>query len=137
MLQVEQHFPERKFAALSVILTDHQGMIPVHEAYFGCEETTDVVSLAYDPIPPEKNELSGEIVVNVQRAWEERRRGSASEELALYIAHGCDHLAGADDDTEVRRQAMRKREQGWLRSAAEEGLLGDLLNEPHRGTAPQ
>jgi rRNA maturation RNase YbeY len=134
MRQVEQHFPERKFSAVSVILTDHQGMIPVHEATFGRAETTDVVSLTYDPVPPEDDELSGEIVVNVQRAWEERRRGSASRELALYIAHGCDHLAGAEDDTEAQRQEMRNRELDWLRSAEDEGLMDDLLGKPRGET---
>jgi len=137
MQQVEEQFPERKFAALSVILTDHEGMVPVHEATFGWAGTTDVVSLAYDPVPPEKHERSGEIVVNVQQAWEERRRDSASGELALYIAHGCDHLAGADDDTEERRRAMRKREREWLRSAGAEGLLDDLVGEPRgESTSP-
>jgi ssRNA-specific RNase YbeY (16S rRNA maturation enzyme) len=35
-------------------------------------------------------------------------------ELALYIAHGFDHLSGADDDTPARRAAMRRTEMRWL-----------------------
>ncbi len=134
MQQVEQFSPSREFAALSVILTDHRGMEPVHEACFGRHATTDVVSLAYDPVPPEHKALTGEVVVNVQMAWEQRHRGSASLELALYIAHGCDHLGGADDDTPERRKGMLEREREWLESAAGRGLVEQLMDAPRKGT---
>ena len=36
--------------------------------------------------------------------------------LLLYIAHGMDHLSGADDHSERGYLAMRRRELSWLRS---------------------
>ena len=43
---------------------------------------------------------------------------TADRELALYLAHGCDHLTGADDATPAGRARMRRRELGWLRELA-------------------
>ena len=46
-----------------------------------------------------------------------RRRGwSAAKELFLYVAHGMDHLSGADDHAPCDYAAMRRRELGWLRA---------------------
>ena len=58
-----------------------------------------------------------EIIVNAERAWlaGSRRRGwSPSRELALYIAHGCDHLNDERDTTPAGRRRMRRRELHWL-----------------------
>ena len=53
---------------------------------------------------------------NLERARAEGRGrpGGPARELALYLAHGLDHLAGADDDVPARRRAMRRRETAWL-----------------------
>ncbi|MBQ3810327.1 MAG: hypothetical protein II839_05855, partial [Kiritimatiellae bacterium] len=41
-------------------------------------------------------------------------RWNADAELALYLAHGFDHLAGSDDATAAGYRAMRRRELRWL-----------------------
>lgn len=102
-------------------------MIPVNRACFGKHRTTDVISLAYaddagGPVGP-----SAEIFVNVELAVRRAGRGPAGQkELALYLAHGLDHLAGATDRTPRQRRAMLRREGAWLRAAASEGLLNNL-----------
>jgi len=58
-----------------------------------------------------------------------RRAGGPDRELALYLAHGCDHLAGADDATPRQRAAMRRRELRWLRAAAHADLLMGLFSK--------
>ncbi|MDA1043924.1 MAG: rRNA maturation RNase YbeY, partial [Verrucomicrobia bacterium] len=117
------------FADLTLVLTDDAGIRNVHARCFGDDHTTDVISLNYDPIPGETIGRSGEIFVNAECAWRNapkpgrnataasRPRWSATQELALYIAHGCDHLAGATDDTDEGRKRMRQRELRWLRNA--------------------
>ena len=40
---------------------------------------------------------------------------SVAMELLLYVAHGMDHLSGADDLDERSRAGMRARELRWLR----------------------
>ena len=79
--------------------------------------STDVISQRYEPLPGEPAGMRGELLVNVERAWQvgARRSGwSTSRALALYIAHGCDHLNDAADATLAGRQRMRRRELRWL-----------------------
>ena len=89
-----------------------------HRAIMGIDGVTDVITQAYDAIPPEPAGLFGELFVNVDQAFRAapRRRGwSSARELLLYIAHGMDHLSGADDHDEAGYVAMRRRELRWLR----------------------
>ena len=91
----------------------------LHRAIMGIAGATDVITQAYDAIPPEPPGLSGELFVNVDRARRaapQRRGWSAAKELLLYIAHGRDHLSGADDHAPRDYAAMRRRELGWLRA---------------------
>jgi len=94
----------------------------------GEHRTSNIERPTSNTLPP----LTAEIIVNVVRAQEEgkkrSRRGkwSAKHELALYIAHGIDHLTGADDAIPAERKKMRRREMRWVR-----GLDNRLdLNRP-------
>lgn len=107
--------PAGPFDTLSVLLVDNDAMPGYKAATFGVRLQTDVISQAYLPVPG----LSGptaELVINLQRALEygQRRPGGPSAELALYLAHGIDHLAGHDDATPADRRSMRRRELRWL-----------------------
>ena len=107
----------RPWREVAVILTDDAGMAPLNLRIMRHQGTTDVISQRYEPLPGEPAGLRGELLVNVERAWQvaARRRGwPASRELALYIAHGCDHLNDAEDATPAGRQRMRRRELRWL-----------------------
>ena len=91
----------------------------VHEAINGASGATDVITQRYDPMPGEEPGIYGELYVNVDRAASAapRRMGwSSAKELLLYVAHGMDHLSGADDLDPVSRAAMRRRELGWIRA---------------------
>ena len=90
----------------------------MHRAIMGIEGATDVITQAYDAILPEEPGLFGELFVNVdqaRRAAPNRRGWSVAKELLLYIAHGMDHLSGADDHSPRDYGTMRRRELGWLR----------------------
>jgi len=96
------------------------------EGCFGVRRQTDVVSQAYAAVPGVEA-ATAELVLNAERAQIEglQRPGGPSREFALYLAHGLDHLAGYEDDTPERREAMRQRETAWLDAdpAAYEGIL--------------
>ncbi|MCX7007028.1 MAG: rRNA maturation RNase YbeY [Kiritimatiellaeota bacterium] len=119
------------FNSLEVLLTDDAGIVTANHAVFGRDYVTDVISLAYPPLPGEQGG-AGELIINVELAAREgaRRTGGSDHELSLYLAHGCDHLAGADDATPRQRAAMRRRELRWLRAAARGGLLRNLFPSP-------
>ena len=120
--------PDRQWGEVVVVLVDNAGITQINATHLNKPETTDVISFCYDPLPGE-TDLAADIVVNVDRAVEEgsRRNGGASRELALYIAHGCDHLTGADDGTPEDRKRMRRRELRWLTEADSCGLLEGIL----------
>lgn len=93
----------------------------LHRAILGVAGATDVITQAYDAIPPEEPGLFGELFVNVdqaRRAAPRRRGWSPARELLLYVAHGMDHLSGADDHAPRDYAAMRRRELVWLRDWA-------------------
>lgn len=97
------------------MLTDDEGITRSNREFFGKDRPTDVISFRYDPIPGEEPAATGDLLVNVECAVREGAvRDGAAAELALYIAHGFDHLSGADDDTPARRAAMRRTEKRWL-----------------------
>ena len=113
----------------SVVLTDDAGITPLNRRFFGKDHPTDVISFALDTLPGEAAGLRGEIFVNVERArLVGRRPDASSRELALYIAHGFNHLSGATDHTARERAAMRRRELAWLRRAARLGYLQGLVS---------
>ena len=107
---------------VAVHLVDDEMSDEVHRAVMGIEGVTDVVTQAYDSIPPEEPGLFGEIFVNADqalRAAPKRRGWSVAKELLLYVAHGMDHLSGADDHSDEGYRAMRRRELGWVKSYCE------------------
>jgi len=108
----------RPFQTVTVILQDDAFSAEVHLAINGAEGATDVVTQPYDPMPGEADGIYGELYVNVQRALEaapSRRGWSPARELLLYVAHGMDHLSGADDLSPADYNCMRRRELGWIR----------------------
>ena len=91
----------------------------MHQAIMGVTGATDVITQAYDAIPPEEPGIFGELFVNTdqaRRAAPKRKDWDITHELLLYIAHGMDHLSGADDHSEHDYATMRRRELGWLRT---------------------
>ncbi len=115
---------------LGVLLTDDAGMVAANRAVFERAAVTDVISLTYPSLPGERGG-TGELLINVALAVRAgaRRAGGPDRELALYLAHGCNHLGGANDATPRARAAMRRRELGWLRQAAARGLLAGLFSK--------
>lgn len=118
---------QTQWSEISLLLTNDTGIRPLKKAYFDLDEATDVLSVRYDLLPGE-TECTGEIIVNVQRAVDlGPTHGGSSHELALYLAHGCDHLCGEDDATEDGHKQMRQRELQWLKTAGDDGLIDGLI----------
>ena len=108
----------RPWRQVTVILTDDAGMELLNRRVMRYAGSTDVITQRYEALPGEPEGVYGELLVNVERAWQvggRRSDWSASRELALYIAHGCDHLNDAEDATPAGYQRMRRRELRWLR----------------------
>jgi rRNA maturation RNase YbeY len=105
------------FRSVTVILQDDVFSDEVHRGIMNIEGATDVITQRYDPMPGEPDGIYGEIYVNCSQALRvvpKRRGWSHDKELLLYIAHGMDHLTGADDLTPEEYARMRRRELGWI-----------------------
>ncbi|MFH0908093.1 MAG: rRNA maturation RNase YbeY [bacterium] len=112
-----QALAAKAWSGVTVVLTDDRGIAQLNERFLKHKGPTDVISFRLDPVPGERG-ASGEVYVNTQRALQRAtRRWPASKELALYIAHGIDHLGGASDHTPRLRARMRRRELRWLKKA--------------------
>ncbi len=130
MARARRADPARDWGELHVILTDNTGILRYNRAAFGRDTMTDVITMTYAPAPG-LPAWSGELIVNAALARElGPRYGGAGRELALYLAHGCDHLTGGVDDTPAERRQMRQRELRWLAAAAKAGLLAPLAAAP-------
>jgi rRNA maturation RNase YbeY len=115
---------------VSLVFTDDAGIACTNRDFLHSPDATDVIAFRYDPLPGQGDCYDAEIIVNVQMAVQEGpSRGGISRELALYVAHGCDHLSGEDDNTPAGYARMRRRELRWLKNAADKGLLNDLVIE--------
>ncbi len=109
---------EPPWREVTIHLLNDAGIAQVNAAILAHEGATDVITQRYEPIPGEPGGLTGELFVSVEHAARTapRRAGwSVDRELALYLAHGFDHLTGADDRTPSERARMRRRELAWLR----------------------
>ena len=106
------------FRAVTVILQDDAFSAEVHEAINGAKGPTDVITQRYDAMPGEAEGVYGELYVNTDQALRvapKRRGWSPANELLLYVAHGMDHLSGADDLKPRDYDRMRRRELNWLK----------------------
>lgn len=120
-------------AGIDVVLHGDRASAAAHFAAMGVRGPTDVITLRYDATP--LSPTRGELLVNPVEArraaaargapggpallpGEESLAWSADAELALYLAHGFDHLAGSDDAAAADFRAMRRRELRWLAALA-------------------
>ncbi len=113
---------------VTLLLTDDAGIRPLKRQFFDLDCITDVISFSSRPQPDGGKRRTADLAVNVERAClEGKKRRGVEHEFALYLAHGCDHLAGHDDRTAGERRKMRRRELRWLNEAAELNLLRGLF----------
>lgn len=120
--------PLQAWREIALVVTNDTGITPVNHATFGRNEPTDTISLTYHGLPGEPSTSAGEIFVNAERSRAIGRTAQgAGRELALYIAHGLHHLAGASDRTPALRRAMLREETAWLSKAEKAGLLKELV----------
>jgi rRNA maturation RNase YbeY len=112
----QKRTPDDVWQEVTIHLLTDESIAPVNQAIMNHEGATDVITQRYDACPGEPEGLIGELFINVQRACTiVRAKGwTKQQELALYLAHGFDHLTGADDATAKERAAMRQRERRWL-----------------------
>lgn len=115
---------------ITLILVDDEGCAPINEAAVGHKGATDVITITYPSLPGEEPGDSAEIILNVECAWKQGGgETGVDRELAFYLAHAFDHLAGHDDNTPAARTSMHRREWRWLKSIFVNGQAPTLIGK--------
>ena len=119
---------KKSWDEISIIIVDNNKIKKLHKKYFNKNIITDVITFSYSPIPGE-NKFSADIVINIDLVYKEGLiRNNIDYELAIYIAHGIDHLNGNDDNSYLKRQEMHNREKKWLLKLEKNDLLNNLIS---------
>ena len=136
MQKASRLLPDRQWADISLVITDNKLMSSVNHEFMDRDMTTDVLSFCFPPMPGTPELYSGEIFANAEIAATLKGDdpAGATRELALYIAHGCDHLMDEDDSDTPSRRRMRNRELRWLKEADKLKLLDSFVE--FSGKAP-
>jgi probable rRNA maturation factor len=100
-------------ATVSLAVVDDPRIHALNKQYLIHDSPTDVLSFVLEQ---SESHLEGEVIVSAETATVACGRfgWSAADELLLYVIHGCLHLAGYDDQTEIDLAAMREREKHYL-----------------------
>jgi probable rRNA maturation factor len=106
---------------LSFNFVSNEEIAQLHNDFFQDPTETDVITFTGDP----DDDYAGDICVSVPYAEESAKEYNTtlSEELSLYLIHGCLHLAGFDDIEEDDRLKMREGEKILMTSVKEAGLI--------------
>ena len=96
----------------------------LHDEFFQDPSPTDVVTFPGDS----EDGIAGDICVSPSYAMEYIKESevSFSEELSLYLIHGCLHLAGLDDIKDEDRQKMREREKTLMDACKEAKVIPEF-----------
>lgn len=136
------------YDVVSLFFVSSRKIAQIHLQALQVPGDTDVITLPYGP-SPEAPQGSAELFINAALAFargtdrtdlpltpsESARAWSPAHELALYLAHGFDHLTGNHDSTPEEFLSMRERELEWLDVAESKGLLSSLFK--HAPTSPK
>jgi probable rRNA maturation factor len=116
---------ERRPGEIGIVLARDEELRALNRRWRGIDRATDVLSFGYQPaafpaLRPPPREVSGDLVISLDRviAQARRYRVSRGRELARLAVHGTLHLAGLDHQRAAERRGMRRREDRALRGSA-------------------
>ena len=108
-------------------LTDDPTIRALNRTYRGKDTPTDVLAFAqrearHAPARPGHPELLGDVVISIDTARRQARRGLAVELLHL-ASHGLCHLLGYDHQTDDEERTMNARAAALRREAKRRGRV--------------
>ena len=110
-------------SAVTLLVTDDEGIQTLHRTYLDDDTPTDVLSFAIAsdeafPMEPGYGTYLGDIAVSWDTAALQGPDAglTVEQEVAFLAVHGLLHLLGADDATDADRAAMHDRQHALLRA---------------------
>jgi len=111
---------ERAGAELSIALVDDAEIADLNSRYRGRQGPTDVLSFSLEegPHADRRGSLLGDVVVSLETAATQARRGrrSLDDEVLRLLIHGTLHLVGHDHEGEEEARRMRAEERRLWRT---------------------
>lgn len=103
---------------VTVALVDDEALRLLHDQFMNSPTVTDVMTFPYPADLSGSGETGGDIVISLDRAWEQGpRHGLDGERETLFLfVHGLLHLTGWDDATPLKRAAMLRRQEALLQA---------------------
>ena len=97
---------------LSFIFCSDKYLLKINKEYLKHDYYTDIITFDYS----EKNQISGDIFISIDRVGENAKIYSQEKltELLRVIIHGVLHLIGYNDKSENEQKLMTKKENYYL-----------------------
>lgn len=102
----------KQLGEVNYIFCDDQHLLHINQTYLKHNTLTDIVTFDYS----EKNILSGDIFISIERVKENAKKFNVSfeSELRRVMVHGLLHLAGYKDKTKEHKTIMTRKEDHCL-----------------------
>jgi probable rRNA maturation factor len=99
-----------------VVLVDDAAIAALNRTYRKTLGPTDVLAfpMTEGPLAELAQDCLGDVVISVETAVRQARRGNLRAELALLLVHGILHLVGYDHGTLRERRKMWERQEAIL-----------------------
>ncbi len=116
---------ENPASAISIVITDNEGVAQLNRDFRGIDSPTDVLSFPADPLPPELAEhlgdeppYLGDLVMAYPYALSqaERENHPPADSFMLLAVHGTLHLLGYDHNTPENRAEMWAAQDAALKT---------------------
>ena len=97
---------------ITFVFENDEEVYKVNVEYLQHDWYTDVISFDYN----EGRRVNGDIIISVDRVKENAAKFGTDpeEELRRVMIHGVLHLLGYEDDTDEKKEIMRRREDKYL-----------------------
>lgn len=99
-------------AELNFIFCDDYYLLEKNKTFLKHDTLTDIITFDYS----EKNTLTGDVYISIERVKENSQNYGVSYENELHrvIIHGVLHLLGYNDKNEKQQKEMREKEDFYL-----------------------
>lgn len=100
---------------ISLLFCEDSFLQELNYQYFKKNVPTDVIAFPFEEFS-EKRIVSGEILISVQRAYEQAAQygNDVDREVYLYVTHGFLHLMGHSDKPAPAAEKMRRLQEDLL-----------------------
>ena len=97
---------------ITFVFENDEQVYKVNVEYLQHDWYTDVISFDYN----EGRHINGDIIISVDRVKENAAKfyTDPGDELRRVMIHGVLHLLGYEDDTEEKKEKMRRKEDKYL-----------------------